>query len=346
MEYVKGVPLVQYCDQNRLDLPQRLQLMRQVCAAVQHAHQKGVVHRDLKPGNVLVADEGGKPQPKIIDFGLAKALGKKLIEKSLFTEAGQVIGTPEYMAPEQAEPTNADIDTRADIYSLGVMLYEVLVGQLPFTQQELRDAGLIGMQRLLREVEPPKPSTRLSSLGAGSSATAAARRMSLGALQRALKNDLDWVVLKAMEKDRNRRYDTAAGLAADLQRFLDHEPLLAGPPSAGYRLRKLVRRYSGQVIASASVLLVMIAGTITSWLLYADAREQERIANGATVLEKKARADAQAHLDRFNLLADVVNLRELKAAEAALYPAFPELVPAMESWLGKARALLGRSGKV
>src|SRR5262245_15407650 len=236
MELVKGIPLTQFCEQNKLSLPQRLVLMQQVCAAVQHAHQKGVVHRDLKPGNVLVSDEGGKLQIKIIDFGLAKAMGRKLVEATLFTEAGQIVGTPEYMAPEQADPTNQDIDTRADIYSLGVMLYELLVGALPFLQAELRKAGMLEVQRILREVEPPRPSTKLTRAGDSSTAIANARRMSAGALQRALRTDLDWVVLKALEKDRNRRYDTANALAADLQRFLDHEPLQAGPPSAAYRL--------------------------------------------------------------------------------------------------------------
>ena len=189
MEYVKGVPLTQYCDDHRLDLAHRLQLLRQVCSVVQHAHQKGVVHRDLKPGNVLVSDEGGKPQPKIIDFGLAKAMGQKLIEKTLLSDPGVIMGTAEYMPPEQADSTNADIDTRADIYSLGVILYEVLVGQLPFTRLELQQAGLIGMQRMLREQEPKKPSTRLSALGS-STAVAAARRISVGALHKALVEEL------------------------------------------------------------------------------------------------------------------------------------------------------------
>ena len=285
MEHVKGIPLAEFCDRNRLDLPQRLQLMRQVCAAVQHAHQKAVVHRDLKPANVLVADEGGKVQPKIIDFGLAKALGQKLIQQSLFTEVGQIIGTPEYMAPEQAEPTNADIDTRADVYSLGVILYELLVGQLPFTREELRQAGLLGMQRLLRETEPPRPSTRLSSLGATASSTTAARRTSLGALQRALKNDLDWVAVKCLEKDRNRRYDTAAGLAADLQRFLEHEPLTAGPPSAVYRLKKLFQRYRLQASLAAAIVILMTVCTVVSLHLYRNARHQAmRVRDFASLL--------------------------------------------------------------
>ncbi|HZN40920.1 MAG TPA: serine/threonine-protein kinase, partial [Planctomycetota bacterium] len=182
MELVKGIPLTEFCDQRRLSLPQRIELVQQVCAAVQHAHQKGVVHRDLKPGNVLVSEDQGKVQIKIIDFGLAKAMGQKLVEATLFTEAGQVIGTPEYMAPEQADPTNQDIDTRADIYSLGVMLYELLVGALPFPGHELRKAGMLEVQRILREVEPPKPSTKSKSSAETASEIAAARRMSTSAL--------------------------------------------------------------------------------------------------------------------------------------------------------------------
>lgn len=275
MELVKGIPLDEFCELNTVSLTDRLLLMRQVCAAVQHAHQKSVVHRDLKPGNVLVSDEGGKLQIKIIDFGLAKAMGQKLIEATLFTEVGQIVGTPEYMAPEQADPTNQDIDTRADIYSLGVMLYEVLVGALPFSGAELRKAGMLEIQRVLREVDPPKPSTKLTSMGDASTKLARARRVSVGALKKALKDDLDWVVLKALEKDRNRRYDTANALSADLQRYLDHEPLVAGPPSASYRLRKLVRRYRGQFVATA----LIFAASVTF---------------GSVALVQKWRADREA----------------------------------------------------
>src|SRR5262249_6929737 len=224
MEYVKGIPLTEFCDRNRLSLPQRIELMQQVCAAVTHAHQKGVVHRDLKPSNVLVTEELGRAQVKIIDFGLAKAMGQKLVMATLFTEIGQVVGTPEYMAPEQADPTNADIDTRADVYSLGVMLYELLVSALPFSRDELRRAGMLEVQRILREVEPPRPSTRLSSIGDASTAIAQARRISIGALQHTLRTDLDWLVMKALEKDRARRYATANAFSVDLQRYLDHEP--------------------------------------------------------------------------------------------------------------------------
>ncbi|HEX6810868.1 MAG TPA: serine/threonine-protein kinase [Planctomycetota bacterium] len=285
MELVTGIPLNQFCEAHRLPLPQRLVLMQQVCAAVQHAHQKGVLHRDLKPGNVLVSNEGGKLQIKIIDFGLAKAMGGKLVEATLTTEAGQIVGTPEYMAPEQADPANQDIDTRADIYSLGVMLYELLVGALPFPGHELRKAGMLEVQRILREVDPPKPSTKLKSSVATTSQIASARCMSPSALVKALEHDLNWVALKALEKDRNRRYESATALAADLQRFLDHEPLLAGPPSATYRLRKLMRRHRGQFLAASAVLLALVGGGIGTFVQYvraedkaADAVEQQRIA--------------------------------------------------------------------
>ncbi|MEO6593535.1 MAG: SUMF1/EgtB/PvdO family nonheme iron enzyme, partial [Planctomycetota bacterium] len=326
MELVKGIALTDYCEQHRLPLRDRLLLMRQVCSAVQHAHQKGVVHRDLKPSNVLVSDEGGKPQVKVIDFGLAKAMGQRLVDVTFFTALGSTVGTPEYMSPEQADATNADVDTRADIYSLGVMLYEVLVGSLPFSGEQLRRAGLLEMQRLLREVEPPKPSTRLSSLAGSSAAIAAGRQMSAGELQRALKNDLDWVVGKAMEKERSRRYETANALSADLQRFLDHEPLVAGPPSAGYRLKKLVRRYRGQVIAGSLVLLALIGGGIGTFVQYL--RAEQKAEENAKLL---VAAEAEANKNR--IFADVARLAEARRREAELYPAFPEEVSAMQSWI-------------
>ncbi|HEX6811537.1 MAG TPA: serine/threonine-protein kinase, partial [Planctomycetota bacterium] len=286
MELVKGIPLNRFCEQHRLPLPQRLALVQQVCAAVQHAHQKGVLHRDLKPGNLLVVDEGGKLQVKIIDFGLAKAIGRQLVAAPLATEAGQIVGTIEYMAPEQADPTNQDIDTRADIYSLGVILYELLVGALPFPGDELRRAGLVEAPRILREVDPPRPSTKLAASPATAEAIASARGMSASAFLRVLEHDLDWVLVKALEKDRNRRYESATALAADLQRFLDHEPLLAGPPSAGYRLRKLMRRHRGQCLAAGAVLLALTGGGMGTFVQYmraeekaAHALEQERLAN-------------------------------------------------------------------
>ena len=310
-------------------------LMKQVCAAVQHAHQKGVVHRDLKPGNVLVSDDDGRRQIKIIDFGLAKAMGQKLTEATLFTERGQIVGTPEYMAPEQADPSNQDIDTRADIYSLGVILYQLLVEALPFHGPELRRAGMVEIQRVLREVDPPKPSTKLASMGPASTALARTRRISVLALTKALRNDLDWVVMKALEKERNRRYDTANALAADLQRFLDHEPLVAGPPSAGYRLKKLVRRYRSQFLAASLVFLALLLGAITTSYLWL---ENSKLATA----EAFAKRELQATVNKFKLVSTVVQYDRLLADEAALYGNLAESLPAIDDWLLRVDGLLDK----
>ena len=231
MELIKGIPITKYCDQEHLTPRERLELFIPVCQAVQHAHQKGIIHRDLKPSNVLIALYDGKPVPKVIDFGVAKATSQKLTERTMFTEVGQIVGTLEYMAPEQAELNNLDIDTRADIYSLGVILYELLAGSPPFTAQQLRGAAFAEMLRMIREVEPPKPSTRLSSSDELPS-IAANRKLEPKRLTRAVHGDLDWIVMKALEKDRSRRYETANGFAVDIQRYLADEPVLAGPPSA------------------------------------------------------------------------------------------------------------------
>ena len=325
MEHVPGLPITEYCDRHRLSLEERLGLFRDVCAGVQHAHQKGVIHRDLKPGNVLVTEEQGRAVAKIIDFGIARATDHVMVAATLFTEIGQVMGTPEYMSPEQADPTVADIDTRTDVYSLGVLLYQLLVGALPFSRQELQEQGFAEMQRRILEVEPPRPSTALTTQGEGGAETARHRRTTPAALVRALRSDLDWVVLKAMEKDRNRRYASAAELAADLGRFLAHEPLEAGPPSAAYRLRKLVRRYRVHAIAVGAVAVAVIAGLLgTAWF----AIEADRSARTLRV-----------RTSQFDLLALVVALEDVVEREAGLYPAWPETGPAMEAWLGDLRAM-------
>ena len=277
MEYVHGIPITEYCDKQRLSIRERLELFVDVCAAVQHAHQKGIIHRDIKPSNVLVTTQDEKHTPKIIDFGVAKATSQRLTERTVFTELGQLIGTPEYMSPEQAEMTNLDIDTRTDVYSLGVLLYELLAGVRPFDSKELRRAGLAEIQRTLREDEPPRPSSRISSLGAASTSSATNRRADLRSLTRALEGDLDWITMKALEKDRVRRYDTAHALALDVERHLSGEAVLAGPPSGLYRARKLFRRHRGTFLAAGAVVLALVVGIIgTSWALLQTRRAERQ----------------------------------------------------------------------
>ncbi|NIQ89492.1 MAG: protein kinase, partial [Pseudomonas stutzeri] len=230
---------------------ERLELFVEVCDGVQHAHQKGIIHRDIKPSNVLVTVQDDRPVPKIIDFGVAKATEQRLTEKTVFTELGQLIGTPEYMSPEQAEMTGLDIDTRTDVYSLGVLLYELLVGALPFETRSLREGGFDAIRRKICQDDPSRPSTRVSSLGAdASNECARCRRTDVGALRKSLTGDLDWITMKALEKDRTRRYETPSAMAQDISRHLRNEPVLAGPPSAGYRLSKFVRRHRAVVGAA------------------------------------------------------------------------------------------------
>lgn len=243
MEYVDGVRLTDYCDAERLDIPARLALFAGVCEAIQHAHQKGVIHRDIKPSNVLVCRESGRSVPKVIDFGVAKATNQRLTEQTLFTEQGVLIGTPEYMSPEQAGADVSDVDTRTDIYSLGVLLYELLVGALPIDTETLRRVGLDELHRLIRDQDPPKPTTRLSDLGDRAEQNARQRGTDLSTLRRKLRGDLDWIVMKCLEKDRDRRYAATSELIDDLQRYVRHQPVSAGPPSMSYRARKYVRRH-------------------------------------------------------------------------------------------------------
>ena len=260
MEYVEGQPIIRYCDQRRLALAERLELFAQVCEGVQHAHQKGIIHRDLKPSNVLVRERDAKRVPKIIDFGVAKATSQPLTERPLHTELGQLIGTPEYMSPEQAEMTGMDIDTRTDVYQLGVMLYELLTGRLPFESEELRLTGFNEFRRRIIEEEALRPSAVVAAADpAKAAASAAARGLEPGGLVRALRGDLDWIVMKALEKDRMRRYASASELAADIERHLRDEPVLAGPPSQLYRMRKFTRRHLAGV-AFGAVLLVLLVG--------------------------------------------------------------------------------------
>src|ERR1035438_9961262 len=254
MELVRGVPITEYCDQNNLSLRQRLGLFIPVCKAIQHAHQKGVIHRDIKPSNILVTLHDGVPVPKVIDFGIAKAIDQPLTEKTLFTRFEQFMGTPAYMSPEQAEMSGLDIDTRSDIYSLGVLLYELLTGKTPFDSTELVKSGVDAMRKTIREQEPERPSTKVATLQ-GEERTTTARRRSTDSskLLHQLQGDLDWIVMKCLEKDRTRRYETANGLAADLRRPLTDEPRVARPPSVGYAFRKAFRRNKILFTAMATV---------------------------------------------------------------------------------------------
>jgi serine/threonine protein kinase/tetratricopeptide (TPR) repeat protein len=264
MELVRGIPITDYCDEKNLSTTERLQLFIKVCQAVQHAHQKAVIHRDLKPSNILVTLHDGEPIPKVIDFGVAKALGQKLTEKTLFTSLRQMIGTPAYMSPEQAEMSGLDIDTRSDVYSLGVLLYELLTGETPFDKEVLAKAALDDFRRMIRETEPPKPSTRLRTLGGKITQVAKHRQIQPERLSRLVQGDLDWIAMKCLEKDRARRYETANDLATDVSRFLNCEPTTAAAPSTFYRVRKFARRHRSALITGALFLVMLLGGTIVS----------------------------------------------------------------------------------
>lgn len=267
MELVRGVPITDYCDQRSLDIRQRLELFGQVCQAVHHAHQRGIIHRDLKPGNVLVAHDDTAPLPKIIDFGIAKATTQELTEHTLFTAFAQVVGSPLYMSPEQASQHFKDVDTRSDVYSLGVLLYELLTGSTPFERERLRQVGLDEVRRIIQEEEPPRPSARVTTLGAALETVSERRGVDPRRISLALRGELDWIVLKALEKDRNRRYESVSALAADVQRHLKNESVEACPPSTSYWLRKYVRR-NRRVLAPACLIaaVLVVATGISTWL--------------------------------------------------------------------------------
>ena len=289
MELVKGAPITKYCDELHLPIRERLELFVPVCQAIQHAHQKGIIHRDIKPSNVLVAIQDGKPIAKVIDFGVAKALHQRLTEESVYTELGQVIGTLEYMSPEQAELSVLDIDTRADIYALGALLYELLTGSTPLDRKRLRNAAFAEMLRLIKEEEPPKPSTRLTQSKDSLASLAAQRRTEPAKLTKAVRGELDWIVMKCLEKDRTRRYDTANSLARDVERYLNDEPVEACPPSAGYRLRKFARKYWMPVTVAAAFTLLLVAGVVGStWQAVRATR-----AEGEAVMQRDLATDAE-----------------------------------------------------
>ncbi len=296
MELVRGEPITAYADRHNLSTDERLKLMVTVCNAVQHAHSKGVIHRDIKPSNVLVTVQDGKAAPKVIDFGVAKATTAQLTAETMYTQVGQLIGTPEYMSPEQAEMSVLDVDTRADVYSLGVVLYELLTGTLPFEKERLRSVGFAEIQRIIREEEPPRPSTRLSTMGAKDQAGMSVRhRAPIAQLRSHLKGELDWIVMKAIEKDRTRRYDTADALANDVERFLAHEPVEARPPTASYRLRKLARRNRG-VVTTLAVLGAAVLVTVGGL--------------GYGLMRIRAQRDATARagtVDRAHMIMDTMN---------------------------------------
>jgi serine/threonine protein kinase/tetratricopeptide (TPR) repeat protein len=338
MELVHGVPITKYCDENRLTPRERVELFVPVCQAIHHAHQKGIIHRDVKPSNVMITLYDAKPVPKVIDFGVAKATEQRLTERTVITQYGTTVGTLAYMSPEQAETSALGVDTRSDIYSLGVLLYELLTGSTPLTRNRVRDSAYPEILRLIKEEEPPKPSTRLSDSGEALASISAQRQTEPSKLTRLVRGELDWIVMKALEKDRQRRYETANAFALDLQRYLADEPVQACPPSAIYRMQKIVRRHRMAIsLAGAFVVLVTVAGATSAWqAVRATLAERQALAQRDRAQREKERAETSYKLAR-GALDEVVKLeddarfqrgsledvrRTLLQAEAAFYQQF------------------------
>ena len=339
MELVRGVRITKYCDQHRLGTGARLDLFIQVCHAIQHAHQKGIIHGDIKPSNIMIAQQDGLPVPKVIDFGIAKATEARLTDRMLFTSYVQLIGTPAYMSPEQADVSGLDIDTRSDIYSLGVLLYELLTGKTPFESAELLESGLDGMRKILREKEPARPSVRLTAMPrAELTKTAGDRQVEPHRLTALLQGDLDWIVMKALEKDRGRRYETANGLALDIQRHLNNEPVMARPPSRFYRLEKLVRRNRGVFAAGGAVAAALVIGLgASTWMFLreraahhralAAEQQQARLRHEAEVREKISQAALFVSQERYaeaDTLMNEISLTQPTLEGAAVLRAVAE----------------------
>jgi serine/threonine protein kinase/tetratricopeptide (TPR) repeat protein len=296
MELVRGIKITEYCDQNQLNTKQRLCLLIEVCHAVQHAHQKGIIHRDIKPSNIMVTLHDGVPVPKVIDFGIAKATEGRLTDETVYTQLHQFIGTPAYMSPEQAEMSGLDIDTRSDIYSLGVLLYELLAGSTPFDAKELMASGLDAMRKIIREQEPVRPSTRFAMLrGLDLTTTAKRRSTDTSKLLHQLRGDLDWIVMKCLEKDRTRRYETANGLAFDILRHINNEPVLARPQSNVYRFQKMARRNKGALTAAALMAVVLVAATCISAWQAVRATRAEKLAAGRLIDSENSRKEAESN---------------------------------------------------